>query len=85
MIYMGKVAQREDGDPVRQAVFENGAIDLITDKGTKRRGRPRQCWRSTVFKACLEVAGSRSNLENYFNQQHADSRQWAHTVKRHSS
>ena len=65
---MGNLARRPDEDPVRQAIFEAGSVDLRGLPGKRRVGRPRKRWAPAVMEACLQAAGSKENLENLFRR-----------------
>ena len=76
MNFMGELARRGDDDAVRRCVFLPGGIDLRTLPGPRRRGRPRISWATSVYNACIQLAGSHENLSAYFQRDDAAERAW---------
>ena len=80
LLYMGKVAQRPENDPVRQCMFQNGSFHLMMPSGKRGRGRPSHQWAQVVHGKCVQVAGSQSMLDEYFN---GTPSKWRQAVDQH--
>ena len=83
MLFMGKVARRDAHDPVRQAVFDGDGFDIKQAAGPRSRGRPRQQWGPCVHKNCLQVAGSKESLAQYFRAERGTAAEWQRIVSEH--
>ena len=76
MLFMAQLARRPGSDPVRCRVFEPGTLELRKPAGRRQRGRPRETWGHLVLRNCLEVAGSRGRLADYFRPAGGAVRDW---------
>ena len=85
LLYFGKLAKRPNTDPVREAIFKTGGVDLRDIKGPRRQGRPRLEWASEMKKCAERVAGSKENLLRMLRQAESSSVEWKHAVSKYTA
>jgi len=77
-----QLARRAHDDPVQLCMFEPGGFTLKS-RGALRRGRPRQWWGESVYKAALSIAGSLEGLTSLLAPTSHAERAWGATVRQH--
>ena len=55
LILFGNVARAEEGNPLRDCVFQPNTVCPLPPCGPRGRGRPRQFWAACVYKEALRV------------------------------
>ena len=75
----GDLARRAAEDPMRAAVFEEGAAVLRKWPGVRRQGRPRSTWAKVVHSHALAAAGGHEPLQ----QKMMEPATWKATVRRY--
>ena len=61
--FMGHIARQKNENALRQVVFKPDSFELMSLRGKRRKGRPRQSWAGQVFAHALLAAGGRAQLE----------------------
>ena len=85
LIWMGKLALRNDDDALRQSIFQARA-DRKAPKlpeGRRRRGRPRKCWAQQVFQHAVKAVGGANMLSNLWQHNPASKRAWIQHVRQY--
>ena len=68
MLYLGDVARRDATDAVRGVLFDSQSSEFKQLQAIRRRGRPRKTCIQDVLKDCLEAAGTKERLNEFFKQ-----------------
>ena len=63
LLLMGDYARRSDQDVMRRSILKAGTAEPNLAQGSRKRGRPRKLWASTVFHHAMQAAGSHENLQ----------------------
>ena len=64
LIYFGQLACKDEDDPTRKCIFENGDIELRQLVSKRRCGRPRLEWAKEMHKHALQMMGSQTALKS---------------------
>ena len=79
--YIGHVARKPAGHPLRDIIFLPGSVSLRPVTGKRRKGRPRQTWARQLHTMSCEIGGGTENLEGLWeNTKYAQSR-WDRAVE----
>merc|ERR1712008_68289 len=74
--WMGKLAARDDGDPVRETIFCNGDARLQPrmPEGRRKQGRPKNLWVQQIYLHAVRAAGNADALRRLARQRHRERR-----------
>ena len=64
LLYLGKIARRDQDDPARACIFKPGTLELRELDSKRRVGRPRLEWGSEVQRRAVQLAGSSQELND---------------------
>jgi len=85
LLFLGRIAQAESDNVLRQAVFKDNSIELLSVQGPRRKGRPRKHWINELYGISKRIAGSTHSLANLWANDHASRGAWEKAVKEYCS
>jgi hypothetical protein len=83
LFYMTSIARKPDDDVLRECLFQPSSFQLKQFPGKRKRGRPRACWATEVFKHAVAVAGSQDSLAVFWQNTAAARAAWRTAVQQY--